>query len=197
MVRRFVIVGHRAITSSKFALNDLCGATGRLDVLLRCVNSAFFLSHGLRRDVEAYLVLQGEPSPPKTIRIVGSEVKYLNPDERSTAALIKKALENYRGRGEERSTPGIYISQRSFDKIVGELANQGPIICLNVDGRDVHETGLDEDVTFVLGDSIELDEREQKVLEDLGAEKITLGPLELHADHCITIVHNILDRQQK
>ena len=74
-MRRFVVVGHRAITSGDFKLNDLCGSTGRLDVLLRCVNSAFFLSHDLRRDVELFLILQGEPDAPKTIRLVGSELK--------------------------------------------------------------------------------------------------------------------------
>ncbi|MDQ1371137.1 MAG: tRNA (pseudouridine54-N1)-methyltransferase, partial [Candidatus Thermoplasmatota archaeon] len=38
-MRRFVVLGHRAITSADFKLDDLCGSTGRLDILLRCVNS--------------------------------------------------------------------------------------------------------------------------------------------------------------
>ncbi len=87
-MRRFVVLGHRAVTSSGFSLNDLCGSAGRMDVLLRCINSAFFLSHDLRRDTEIYLVLKGGPEPPKTIRLRGDELKYLNPDERSTGALI-------------------------------------------------------------------------------------------------------------
>ncbi|MCK4613579.1 MAG: tRNA (pseudouridine(54)-N(1))-methyltransferase TrmY, partial [Thermoplasmata archaeon] len=58
MTRIFVVVGHRVRTDAKFNLNDLCGSTGRLDILLRAINSAFLLSNGLRRDVELYLVLK-------------------------------------------------------------------------------------------------------------------------------------------
>ena len=52
----FAIVGHIARTDGGYSLNDLPGG-GRMDVLCRCVNASFFLSHDLRRDVECYLVL--------------------------------------------------------------------------------------------------------------------------------------------
>ena len=90
--RNFIIIGHRAVTDPNFTLNDLPGSSGRLDILARCINSAFFLSHDIRRDVEVALVLLGPDDPPKTIRLIGDELKYLNPDERSTGALIRNAL---------------------------------------------------------------------------------------------------------
>ncbi|MFQ5987072.1 MAG: hypothetical protein ACE5KQ_06915, partial [Thermoplasmata archaeon] len=90
--RRFIVVGHDANTAGDFALNDLAGATGRLDILLRCVNSAFMLSHDLRRDTEVYLVLLGPPRPPRTLHLRGDQLRHLNPDERSTAALLRQAL---------------------------------------------------------------------------------------------------------
>ena len=92
-MNRFIVVGHKAVTSGDFKLDDMAGGAGRLDILLRCINSAMFLSHGIRRDTEIILVLQGEPDPPRTIRINGSEVRYLNPDERSTGALVRNALD--------------------------------------------------------------------------------------------------------
>ncbi len=104
-MRRFVIVGHKAVTSGDFKLDDMAGGAGRLDILLRCINSAFFLSHKLRRDVEVYLVLQGPPGPHRTVRLVGNELKYLNPDERSTGALVRNALLQ-KGNGEQKSSPG-------------------------------------------------------------------------------------------
>ena len=194
-MRRFVVVGHKAVTSSNFTLNDLCGAAGRLDILCRCVNSAFFLSHDMRRDTELFLVLRGEPDPPRTIRLVGSELKYLNPDERSTGALIKKALENYSGRVEERSTPGIYISKRGFEEVIGELASKGKLVRLDEAGEDIAAAGLDGELIFVLGDHIDLDDEEKKILEDNDAALVSLGPESLHSDHCITLVHNTLDRR--
>ena len=74
-MRRFVVVGHKATSSGNFKLEDMAGGAGRLDILIRCINSAFFLSHSIRKDVEIYLVVLGGEDAPKTIRIVGSEVK--------------------------------------------------------------------------------------------------------------------------
>ena len=81
-MRTFVIVGHKAVTTPKFSLNDLPGGAGRMDILARCINASLFLSHDLRRDVDAYVVLLGEPNPPITIRFNGEKVRYLSPDER-------------------------------------------------------------------------------------------------------------------
>ena len=71
-MKDFIIIGHKAVTGT-FSLNDLPGAAGRMDILCRCVNAALFLSHDLRRDVRVFLVLKGEPSPPKLIRFDGSD----------------------------------------------------------------------------------------------------------------------------
>ena len=90
--RNFVVVGHRAATSPRFTLTDLPGSAGRLDLLCRCVNSALCLSNGLRRDSQLWMVLQGPPGPPVTIRFDGGNARYLNPDERSTGALVRHAL---------------------------------------------------------------------------------------------------------
>ena len=91
-MRYFVITGHKAVTTGDFKLDDIAGGAGRLDILVRCVNSAFFLSHDLRKDSEIYLILEGGTDAPKTVRFYGPEMKYLNPDERSTASLIRNAL---------------------------------------------------------------------------------------------------------
>ncbi len=194
LVRRFVVLGHRAITSADFKLDDLCGATGRLDILLRCVNSAFFLSHGVRKDVEIVLLLLGEPSPPKTVRINGAEVKYLNPDERSTAALIRNALLQ-KGEGERKCSPGIYVSERSYQEVLSNLSKESKIFYLREDGEDIRGAKLGGDNTFVLGDDQDLTRAEEEILMAYEPRKISLGPISYHADHCITLVNNELDRR--
>lgn len=193
-MRRFVVIGHRAVTSGDFKLDDLCGGAGRLDILLRTINSAFFLSHDIRRDVELYLVLQGPPDPPKTIRMVGSELKYLNPDERSTAALIRNALMK-KCVEEERSSPGIYVSRRSYRDVLSVIPKQSRFIYLKEDGTDIRETELDGDLTFVLGDDRDLTAEEEEILLDYRPLRLSLGPYSYHSDHCVTIVHNELDRR--
>jgi len=87
-MRRFLILGHSAPIDPGFHLNDLPGGAGRLDVLCRAVGASLLVSHGIRSDVEILLLLRNEVR----IRIDGARVKRLNPDERSTAALIRRAL---------------------------------------------------------------------------------------------------------
>ncbi len=55
MQRRFAIIGHLAPSSGKLNLNDLAGGSGRMDVLVRAVNAALFVSHGIRRDTDITL----------------------------------------------------------------------------------------------------------------------------------------------
>ena len=194
LLRRFIVIGHRAITSADFKLDDLCGSTGRLDILLRCVNSAFFLSHGIRRDVEITLMLLGEPNPPKTIRINGSEVKYLNPDERSTAALIRNALLQ-KGEGERKCSPGIFVSERSYEEVLSNISKESKVYYLKEDGDDIRKVPLAQDVTFVLGDDQDLTAVEEEILMRYEPKKLSLGPMSYHADHCVTVVNNELDRR--
>ena len=54
--RRFAIIGNRAPSSGKLNLNDLPGDGGRMDVLVRAVNSALFISHDIRRDTQLSLI---------------------------------------------------------------------------------------------------------------------------------------------
>lgn len=202
ITRNFVVIGHRASTTGDFNLNDLAGGAGRLDVLLRCITSALLISNGIRKDTDIYLVLQGGNDPPKTLRIEGYSVRYLNPDERSTGALVRNALMKELEEGEEvRSTPGIYASGRDFRTLIEELARKSKIYYLKEDGEDIRAAAgqLDRDtpMTFVLGDDKDLTEKEENaVLRHLQHKPsiLSLGRTPLHSDHCITIVHNELDR---
>ncbi|MCL2712539.1 MAG: tRNA (pseudouridine(54)-N(1))-methyltransferase TrmY [Methanomassiliicoccaceae archaeon] len=191
---RFVVAGHRAIASGDFKLDDIAGGAGRLDVLVRCVNSAFFLSHSIRTDVELYLILQGGEDAPKTVRFVGSELRYLNPDERSTASLIRNALLKKTGTCEARSSPGIYVSKDSFFDVIDKLKQISSIVYLKEDGNDVREYEFPENVTFVLGDDKDLTAEEENAVMSCSPSKICLGPISLHADHCMIVVLNELDR---
>jgi tRNA (pseudouridine54-N1)-methyltransferase len=194
-LRRFVVLGHRAVTSSGFSLNDLCGSAGRIDVLLRCINSAFFLSHDLRRDVELYLVLQGEPEPPKTIHLRGDELKYLNPDERSTGALIRNALtkKGYDGGKELMSTPGIYISRKGFSETLKGLSEVSELVYLKEDGEGIESLESQDDITFILSDDKNFSQEEEGEILKHQPRTISLGPTSYHSDHCITMVQWHMD----
>ena len=195
-MRYFVITGHKAVTTGDFKLDDIAGGAGRLDILVRCVNSAFFLSHDLRKDVEIYLVMEGGDDAPKTVIFKGSELRYLNPDERSTASLIRNALLKKVQPGEEiRSSPGVYNTRMSFADVLEKLSKVGSFVYLKEDGVDCRDYEFPENPIFVLGDNQDPTEEEESTLQSYSPDKICIGPHSLHADHCMIIVQNEVDRR--
>ena len=191
-MRQFIVVGHKAATSGDFTLDDMPGSAGRIDILARCVTAAFVTSFDIRRDTQVRLVLLGEPDPPKIIRFEGSELKYLNPDERSAGALIRKALQVKLGTGQRRSTQGVYVERAGLAEALRH-SDESALFYLHEHGKDVRDVDLHANkAAFILGDHLGLFEEEEAQLSQ--AQRIRVGPIKLHTDQCITLVHNELDR---
>jgi tRNA (pseudouridine54-N1)-methyltransferase len=191
-MRQFIIVGHTAATSGNFSLNDMPSSAGRIDILARCVTAAFLTSFDIRRDTRVRLLLLGKPDPPKVVRFEGQELTRLYPDERSAGALIKKALQVKVSTREKRSTPGIYLERADLEQILCHNDSYA-LFYLHEYGKDVRGVDLQaSDVTFVLGDHLGLSYDEEALLSN--AQRIRIGPVKLHTDQCIILVHNELDR---
>jgi len=191
-MRQFVVVGHDAPTTPDFALDDLAGAAGRLDVLCRCVTSAFFLSHAIREDVRVHLVL----ADSFTVTFEGSDLRRLNPDERSTAALIRAALERREdaiGHQPVESSPGVSIRRRGFEATLDDLSPTTTLVHLDEDGTPVVDRDPPADPVFVLSDHRDFTADEAALLTERADARVRLGPQALHADHAITVAHNYLD----
>lgn len=193
-MRQFIVSGHDVPLTSEFSLDDLAGGAGRLDVLCRCVSSAFFLSHAIREDVRTYLVLGDE----FTVRFEGTELRRLNPDERSTAALVRKALDEREeaiGHMEVETSPGVYLSRRGFEPILETAAEKGSVVQLHETGDPVVDVEPPADPVFVLSDHRDFAESEAELLSERADERVRLGPERLHANHAITVAHNWLDTE--
>jgi tRNA (pseudouridine54-N1)-methyltransferase len=191
-MRQFVVLGHDAPTTPDFSLDDIAGGAGRLDVLCRCVTSAFFLSHDIRDDVRVHLVLADE----FTVTFDGRELRRLNPDERSTAALVRGALEERAeaiGHQPVETSPGVSLTRRGFEPTLDAAARDGTVVQLHEDGDPVVEAEPPSDPVFVLSDHSDFTDREADLLADAADRRVRLGPEALHADHAITVAHNYLD----
>ncbi len=195
-MRDFLIIGHKALTSGNFSLNDMPGAAGRMDILCRCTSAALFLSHDMRRDVQVHLLLLGEPNPQKIVRFDGENLRYLSPDERSSGSLIKKALEKEVGDMEVKSTPGVWVRHGGLGTLLDEFVEKGrKIVYLREDGEDIRDvvSSLD-DAVFIMGDHNGVTEEEEILIMGAGATVVNVGPLSLHSEHCVTLINNELDR---
>jgi tRNA (pseudouridine54-N1)-methyltransferase len=192
-MRTFIIVGHKATTSPDFSLEDIPGTSGRLDILCRCINAAFMLSHGMRHDVRVLLVLCGGV-PSKIICLRGVGLRHLNPDERTTAALLKKALAVVAESQWSRSTPGIFVRTGGLADILSDF-NGKKILYLKENGADIRSQRgkLPDDIVFLLGDHLGMTPDEETLIEQDGAEMVSIGPASLHADHCIVLLNWMLD----
>lgn len=203
IMRYFVVVGHRATTNPNFSLEDIPGTSGRLDILCRSVTAAFVLSHGIRKDVCVYLVLLGGEIP-KTILLKGETLRHLNPDERTTAALLKKALAVPATGVWTPSTYGIFVRQGGLAEVLADIMDKEMrLIYLREDGSDIKALDLNQqqvagagrDSLFIIGDHMGMTEEEETLILGAGAGVVSLGGVSLHADHCITILNWLLDRE--
>lgn len=196
---RFVVVGGRATASPDFLLDDLPGTSGRLDLLLRCVRAALLVSHGVRRDVVAYLVLLGGPAAPRCARVTGADARFLRPDERSLATLLRKSLAAPReGGGFVTVRPGVAVADGGLDAALDD-AGGGALWLLDEGGDDLRAARLagGGGDTFVLGDHAGLDAATLAGLDARGARRVSVGPVSVHADDVVAVVHNELDRRAR
>ena len=191
-MRQFIVLGHDAPTTPDFDLDDLAGGAGRLDVLCRAVNAAMFLSHGIREDVRVYLVLADD----LTLRVEGADLRYMNPDERNIASLLRSGIEAKSeaiGHQEAESTPGIHVSKRGFEPVLERVAREATLVQLHEDGDPIADVEPPANPAFVLSDHRDFTADEQALLDEYADHRVRLGPEILHADHSITVVHNWLD----
>ena len=191
-MRQFVVTGHDAPTTADFSLDDLPGGAGRLDLLARCVTSALVLSHGIRDDVRVHLVLADE----YTVTFDGSSLRNFNPDERSTAARVRNALDEREeaiGHVPVETSPGVSLTRRGFDPTVEALARDGTLVPLHENGDPAVDVEPPTDPVFVLSDHNEFTDAERTSLDDVADRRLSLGPRAVHADHAIVVAHNYLD----
>lgn len=194
MQRRYAIIGHRAPSVGKLNLNDLSGA-GRMDVLVRAINSALFVSHGIRKDSQITLHLQGGDGPDRRIWFDGGILAGVRPDERSIAGQIKAVMKLQIppiGQFNE-VTQGIYHSGGDiFDTLKEWKRENVEIYILDANGTKISETPKTEKIGIILSDDLPFNDLE--IEEFKLFDKISLGDKWLQGHSCIAITQYELDK---
>ena len=191
-MRRFVVIGTRAISRGKLPLNDMAGGAGRMDVLVRALMSSILTSHGIRPNVEFTMILRGGTGTPRRIKFVGSELRGIHAEERSVGGKIASVLKEPippKGHWVKRA-PGIYDGGGDLEDTLGEwncdiirLDANAPFLYNELPQLDSEPNN--SDIGFILGDD--------KPLEtDYGTPR-SIGNEWLQGHSCITIIHFLLD----
>jgi tRNA (pseudouridine54-N1)-methyltransferase len=147
------------------------------------LRAALLVSHGVRRDTSAYLILLGGPNAPRTIRVDGAAAKYLRPDERSLAVMVRKALASDASTSTQFETvrPGIAIAAGGLDLVIADLGAHSAYR-LDERGEDVRGAVLDiENPVFFVGDHLGFDATTSARLETAAPVALSAGPVSLHA----------------
>ncbi|MFO8051061.1 MAG: hypothetical protein R6V01_05110 [Thermoplasmatota archaeon] len=199
--RNFTMVAHRARSDSGIALNDLCGASGRWDGVARSITSSLFLSHDLRRDTSVHVLLLGPDDPPKLMSVNGRDVKYLNPDERASSALMRKCLgpdlPSRMGSRLEPS-PGITLTRADLASLLRSM--DGSSFLLDESGETISKDGSPvlcerAPLHFILSDDQDLTEDERSLIDEHVDGTISLCEKVLHTNQAITVLHYLLDQE--
>lgn len=196
-MRRFATVSHTGKSDGAWHLNELAAAAGRVDVLCRNIQSAFFLSHGLREDVDVYCVFAESPLRQKTVRIQGSAIQMLNPDERSTAARLQQALQaSWSVPDWKEVQRGLAVARFGLDGLLDDLKGKCTPILLDPKGTPIEAWTPPAEPLFLLSDHVPFTKAEYSAIDARGAQRVSLGPHWYHGNHAIAVVHWFLDQHQ-
>lgn len=193
---------------------------GRLDVGLRCINAALFLSQGLRHNAKITLALEGRPEEPVHVSLAGGVVRNLSPSEARLAARLRVALDNEQGgdwsvrsldarsysqsalRGIDWSHGGMLPALRSALSLAPP---PGPPVVLFLESSappvdTIPAMTSAAGIVVVVGDDRGLPPDEKQTLvaaaEEAGAVVMaaSIGAEVLFASHAIVVVNHYLDK---
>ena len=195
-MRRFLLIAHKVPPDGAFTLNDLAGGAGRMDEVARAVSTAFTLSNDLRRDTEMTILFAAEPPPrARRIELFGGKLRYLNPDERSTAALLKNALVGAaRYTSDFESSPGLRVGPVDPLTHLAMFLRQTGAIWLTERGLPIASVELpDGNVSAFVSDPFDPTPAEEAVLAASGVPRISVGPRSLRTSQVVDAVQRELD----
>lgn len=200
-MREFIYYSRTAPTAGNFVGEDLM-KSGRLDIAIHSVISAFFLSHKMREDVKLHLMFAGPPNPPRHLEIkpvtegvTGVDKIYLNKSNIST--VIKRMLYKYKEGLKNEVFPGYWVEKKGFLEMINEMSEQGRnIYILDPKGENIRDVDIKENPVFVLGDHLGLPSKELKRLKS-ACTSVSVGKREYFASQTISIVNNELDLREE
>ena len=191
-MRTFILFARKARSDPYFRIDDLPGSGGRMDLVVRSITAALWLSHKIRNDARIYVVLNGPGDPPVTICFDGSKIQKVTTDERATAMWIQKVLKEKFGKEWHETYNGIQVAKKSFQELIKELRDK-PLYVLHERGKNITDVELKDDGVYIFGDHLGIPKKDESFALRYGAEKISLGKKVYLASSCVACINWALD----
>jgi tRNA (pseudouridine54-N1)-methyltransferase len=198
IMRTFVIRARKGTVFADKVFSEV-GSGGHFEIIAHTLANAFYVSNGMRSDVEVYVVLDSAPDFPRTLKFSSNEsLSFPGFHEHAILEVIAAALE--KGRSVKKAErlvlfKGIEIYGFGFETLMKELIENAPVYLLDKKGCDIRSIQFESHGVFVLSDHLAMPKNSIKSLERKGLTKISLGKKMLFASQSIVLVHNELDRQ--
>ncbi|TDR42052.1 tRNA (pseudouridine54-N1)-methyltransferase [Tahibacter aquaticus] len=197
IMRTFVLRARAAPTDSAKLLASV-GKEAHTEILAHTLMNAIFVAQSHRADVVVYLVLESTQDFSRTIRFDANAMQDIGGfHEQALLGKVAKALDTSKGMGKEEMRPvetGVTVRTVSFERLVGELAEQCQLYVMDRKGTSIREQAFEANPCFLLTDHIPMPKKAFHSLERQGARKISLGSKMLFASQCVVLIHHELDR---
>jgi tRNA (pseudouridine54-N1)-methyltransferase len=197
-MRTFIIRARKGTVHANKVFSQVGGGE-HFEIVAHTLANAFYVSNGMRPDVEVYIVLDSTPDYPRTLKFSSnSGLSFPGFHEHAILEVVSSALA--RGNkvtkgGVQVIEPGIEIYGFGFDTLMKGLQEHHPVYLLDKKGEDIRAMHFKEHGVFVLSDHLAMPKNSIKGLERRGLTKISLGRKMLFASQCVILVHNELDRR--
>jgi tRNA (pseudouridine54-N1)-methyltransferase len=198
-MRTFVMRARKGTVQAEKVFSQV-GREAHFEIVAHALSNAFYISNGMREDVEVYIVLDSSPDFPRTLKFSSNnQLSFPGFHEQAILEEVVKALKSGANvpKGEKQVLqPGIEIYGFGFETLMKKLQETRHIYLLDKKGGDIRSINFSGDGVFVLSDHLALPKNTIKGLERGNLTKISMGRKMLFASQCIVLVHNELDRQQ-
>jgi tRNA (pseudouridine54-N1)-methyltransferase len=189
-MRVFILVS-RGFTTPKF--KDFYRA-GRLDIAIHSIIHVFFISNGLRKNIDFNLFLYGPPDPPKRIQIISSEETPWS--KKDVGTLIKISLWKYKKNKRVEALKNVFIEKKNLEEILKEYKQKNyKIYLLDVEGKNIDEVEIEKNSVFILGDFLGLEKEHLKIAQKYADEIVSLNKVNYFSSQCITILNYYYEKK--
>lgn len=183
----FVVVSPTVRKDSRKSVKSVVGGNERFDVLARCLlnldrwklrlnqelNLLFYLSHP---EEQVVLEIPLQKLPCALEGELDSVFRLID---------IFSVPENY----------NLKFEEIEFVKLIARISQSYSIFYLTPEGQPLEDlTNIidDNDICFILGSQLDLTEDQEKALQNVKFEELSLGKFEYLASHVITVICNQL-----